>query len=92
MQTFMARSNWDKYRYRDLLAEYSKLSLLQILDRRANGAQFSLYPVVGDWLKVRKEREKQILYTEEYIELLIYYIEAIRFNCHDRYRLVSMQI
>ncbi|MCJ1277339.1 hypothetical protein MMC21_005151 [Puttea exsequens] len=79
-QTFITRGDWDEYIYEDLLAECSKLSLLQMLDRRADGAQFSLHPVVGDWLKVRKERENQILYAEECAELLTCYIEGVSFN------------
>ena len=51
----MTRGDWDEYIYGDLVAECSKLSLLQMLNRRADGVQFSLHPVVGDWLKVRKE-------------------------------------
>ncbi|MCJ1231793.1 hypothetical protein MMC12_008472 [Toensbergia leucococca] len=80
MQTFMTGGEWDEYGYGDLVAECWKLSLLQTLDRRADGIQFSLHPVVGDWLKLRKEREEQRLYAEEFTGLLTCYIEGIRFG------------
>ena len=76
----MTGGEWDEYRYGDLVAEYRKLSLLQTLDRRAEGVQFSLHPVVGDWLKVRKEREELKLYAEEFAGLLTCYIRGIRFG------------
>ena len=80
MQMFMTRGDWDEYLYGDLLAECSKLSLLQMLDKRADGTRFSLHPVVRDWLKVRTEREKQISYAEECAEFLTCYIKGVRFD------------
>ncbi|KAL6716102.1 hypothetical protein ACLMJK_005668 [Lecanora helva] len=80
VQVFMTDGDWDKDIYQDLLAECSKLSLLQILDRRAGGAQFSLHPVVRDWIRVRKERDKQISYAKECTELLTYYVKGVRFT------------
>ena len=80
MQMFIVHGNWDEFIYRDLLAECCKLSLLQILERRADGAQFSLHPVVRDWLKVRKEREIRTLYAKEYANLLTCYIKGVRFD------------
>ena len=62
------------------MAKCRKLSLLQTLDRRAEGVQFSLHPVVEDWLKVRKEREELKLYAEEFAGLLKCYIGGIRFG------------
>ncbi|KAL9041630.1 MAG: hypothetical protein Q9214_004041, partial [Letrouitia sp. 1 TL-2023] len=80
VQTFITGSEWDEYKYGDLLAECRKLSLVQMLDRRADGVQFSLHPVVGDWLKARKEREEQKSFAEEFTGLLTWYIEGVSFN------------
>ena len=80
VQMFMTNSEWDEYKYGDLLAECRKLSLVQILDRRADGMQFSLHPVVRDWLKARKEQEEQKSFTEEFVGLLTWYIEGVSFD------------
>ena len=80
MQTFMTHGHWDEYMYSDLLAECNKLSLLQLLDRQVGEARFSLHPVVRDWLKVRMEQEKQMIYAGEYAKLLTCYIEGIHFD------------
>ncbi len=80
MQTFITDSEWDEYKYGDLIAECRKLSLLQTLDRQADRVQFSLHPVVGDWLKVQKEREEQKLYGREFTNLLTCYIEGVKFE------------
>ena len=77
MQTFMTNG---EYKYGDLVAECRKLSLLQMLDRRIDGGQFSLHSVVGDWLKVRKELEEQKLYGREFTNFLTCYIEGVEFD------------
>ena len=79
-QIFETSNEWDEYKYGDLVAEGRKLSLLQMIEGRANEIQFSLHPVVRDWLKLRMEREKQELYTEEFSNLLTSYIEGIEFD------------
>ena len=80
METFITDGQWDEYKYGDLVVECRKLSLVQTLNRQADGVQFSLHPVVGDWLKVRKEREKQKLYGKEFTNLLTCYIKGVKFN------------
>ena len=79
-QIFETSNEWDEYKYGDLVAEGRKLSLLQMIEGRANEIQFSLHPVVRDWLKLRMEREKQELYAEEFSNLLTSYIEGIEFD------------
>ena len=87
MQTFMTDAEWDMDKYGDIVAECSKLSLVQTFNRQADGVQFSLHPVVGDWLKVRKDRENQASYSKEFTNLLICYLDAVTFdelNLHAR--------
>ena len=79
MQLFMPDGEWNEDEYGDLVAECKKLSLLQSLDRRADGVQFSLHPVVGDWLKVRKERRVQLRYHLENFSVLAWYIHGVDF-------------
>ena len=79
-QIFETSNEWDEYKYGDLVAEGRKLSLLQMVKGRANNIQFSLHPVVRDWLKLRMEREKQKLYAEEFSNLLASYIKGIKFD------------
>ena len=83
MELFLTDNEWDENKYGDVLAECNKLLLLQILDRPADKAQFSLHPLVRDWLIVRKKQEKQELYAEEYAGLLAQYLEGVCFNDLD---------
>ena len=82
-QMFMTDGEWKDYEYEDLVAEYRKLSLVQTLDQPADRVQFSLHPMIGDWLKVRKQREEQGLYSREFTSLLTCYIEGVMFNTLD---------
>ncbi|KAI4147729.1 MAG: hypothetical protein LQ340_005415 [Diploschistes diacapsis] len=80
MQIFMTDGEWDRCMFGDTVAEFRKLSLLQMPDQQANEIQFSLHPVVRDWLKVRKDREEQRLYGSELTALLTSYIETVDFE------------
>ena len=79
-QIFMTRGSWDELKYGDLVAECKKLSLLTLFHRQADGLQFSLHPVVRDWLKVRREQEDQKPYAEEFNDLLTCYLEGVEFD------------
>ncbi|KAL8994880.1 MAG: hypothetical protein Q9169_005278 [Polycauliona sp. 2 TL-2023] len=45
--------HWDTNRFWDLLTKIHNLSLVQNIDRDAQGASFSLHPLVRDWLQHR---------------------------------------
>ena len=83
MQTCTIDGEWDEYKYRDLVAECRKLSLVQALDRQVDGVQFSLYPVVRDWLKVRIKQKKHEVYSRDFTNLLTCYAKGVRFDDLD---------
>ena len=80
MQIFATEGEWDEYRLGDVVAECRKLSLVQMSRSRAGEVQFSLHPVVSDWLRVRRNREEQRLYGREFTALLTGYIEGVEFD------------
>ena len=61
---------WDSDKLGDILAEFQKLSLLHVLDRQADCLQFSLHPVVRDWIRVRKPHETWQMPAGEAIQAL----------------------
>lgn len=80
MQIFMTNGQWNQFIFGDVVAECRQLSLLQAGDQRSGEAQFSLHPVIQDWLKVRKDLETQRVYAEEATNLLTRYLKEVDFN------------
>ena len=80
MNLFKTDAEWNNDEYGDVVAECTKLSLLQSFHRRADGVQFSLHPVVRDWLKLRKELQAQLMYQLKYSCILARYIEGVAFD------------
>ena len=58
MDIFSSDSQWDTDVFRDVLAEFQKLSLLEISDEDHIETRFSIHPVVRDWIKLRISFEK----------------------------------
>jgi hypothetical protein len=54
MNIFCTKNKWDSDKLGDILAELQKLSLLQLSVQQTSELQFSLHPVMCDWIKLRK--------------------------------------
>ena len=74
---FTTRGQWETAKYGDVLAELQKLSLIQISVKRNNEFQFSIYPVVRDCIRLRKNHDKQQQFAEEAIIALMHNITEI---------------
>jgi tetratricopeptide (TPR) repeat protein len=70
MRSCMKNSTWDKYVFQDILTELRNLSLLQSLQINAEGASFSLHPLIQDWIKLRASSESRQSYAKEAVLVL----------------------
>ena len=70
---------WDSDRLGDLLAEFRRLSLVQVLNRRENEYAFSIHPLICDWMKFRKGIEARSRITE-LTNMLVTFLESHNFN------------
>jgi tetratricopeptide (TPR) repeat protein len=80
MDFLRSENKWDSYKMRDLLAEFDKLSLIQIPHQQADESQFSIHPLVREWMGFRKtqtERQQAVL---EIIGALTQYLDLFRFD------------
>ena len=77
MEIFSTNGTWDTCKLGDVLAEFRKLSLLQILDRQAMELTFSIHPVVCDWIRFRKSQEVQQRFAVESIAALTCYLDGV---------------
>jgi tetratricopeptide (TPR) repeat protein len=70
---------WDSDRLGDLLAEFRRLSLIQVLNRRDNEHSFSIHPLICDWMKFRRgvETRSRII---ELTNMLATFLETHNFN------------
>jgi tetratricopeptide (TPR) repeat protein len=70
---------WDSDKLGDLLAEFRRLSLIQVLSRRDNEHSFSIHPLVCDWMKFRKglETRSRII---ELTNMLATFLETYDFD------------
>jgi tetratricopeptide (TPR) repeat protein len=75
----MNGKKWDSDKLGDLLAEFRRLSLLQVLDRRKNEHAFSIHPLICDWMKFRKCVEAPSRITE-LTSMLAAFLEAHNSN------------
>jgi tetratricopeptide (TPR) repeat protein len=76
MQIFIAESDWDKYEFRDILADLLNLSLVQSVVTDTAGTRFSLHPLIQDWVKLRIDPHVRVEYTIEAISILADFIDA----------------
>ena len=63
-------NEWDGYEFQDILTELRNLSLLQSLQINAEGASFSLHPLIQDWIKLRASSESRQSYAKEAVLVL----------------------
>lgn len=73
MDLLKTRGKWDSYKLGDWLAEYGKLSILEIPKRQVGELQFSIHPLVCEWMKLRKNPTEQRELVKEAIEILAAY-------------------
>ena len=76
MGIFSANCEWDSDKLGDVLAELQRLSLLHILYGQSE-RQFSIHPVVCDWLKLRKSKILQQQFAAESIKVLTNYLSNV---------------
>jgi hypothetical protein len=76
MQILIAENDWDKYEFRDILADLLNLSLVQSVVTDTAGTRFSLHPLVQDWVKLRIDPPVRAEYTREVISILADFIDA----------------
>ena len=74
MSIFTLEGEWDSDKLGDVLAEFYKLSLLQKPKHAVRQQMFSIHPVVRDWIQIRKSRETQQQFVEEFITMLEIYL------------------
>ncbi|KAI9858972.1 MAG: hypothetical protein M1824_003973 [Vezdaea acicularis] len=77
MEIFVTERKWNSYKLGDVLAEFQKLSLLQQPDQQGKERQFSIHPVVRDWIKLRKSHDLQQQFALESIVALSEYLEDV---------------
>lgn len=89
MDIFSTNSEWDKYKFEDVLVELLNLSLIQSLDHKNQDfCKFSLHPLVQDWLKLRRNDSSRQRFTKETIFMLTTYLSESRV---DQYPLDTRQ-
>lgn len=78
MDVFSMYGQWETEKYGDVLAEFQRLSLIQIsVKQNDNGSQFSIHPVVRDWIRLRKNQDVRQKFAVEAIKALAQYLEDI---------------
>ena len=80
MAIFSSEGKWDSDKLGDVLAEFHKLSLLQMPKDAVDKQRFSIHPVVRDWIQVRKSRETRQQIAEEFITTLESYLKNVDNN------------
>lgn len=72
------RGTWDADRFWDVIANMDELSLLQSISPAGHheGANFSLHPLIRDWLQLRLMAKERQEYTHEAIKVLVSCIRA----------------
>ena len=70
---------WDSDRLGDLLAEFRRLSLIEVLNRHDNEHAFSIHPLICDWMKFRKGAETRSRIVE-LTNMLATFLETHNFD------------
>ena len=75
MHIFSTEGEWDSLRFGDTLAEFRRLSLIQVSDQSigsqsSSQRRFSMHPLVRDWIRLRKNHAIQQKFVIEMIEAL----------------------
>ena len=71
---------WDADQFWDVIAKSSELSLLQSISSKTDqkGANYSLHPLIRDWLQLRLKAKERRNYTQETFEVLAYCAKAYK--------------
>ena len=77
MDLYQSEDAWNNSKLRDVLAEFQKLSLLQLLETKFTEPSFSVHPVVRDWIKLRKTKNERQEYAAESMTALTSYLESV---------------
>ena len=77
MELYSSEGEWDISKLRDVLAEFRKLSLLQLSENNADDLAFSIHPVVRDWIILRKHKDERQHYAGELITALTAYLKGV---------------
>ncbi|KAI9856990.1 MAG: hypothetical protein M1824_005022 [Vezdaea acicularis] len=77
LKTQSSNQKWNSELYWDLLRELQQLSLLESSTPKLGsaGAQFSLHPLIRDWLQLRKVTDRQE-FTKEAIKLITILLDS----------------
>lgn len=74
MSVFATPGSWDAYDYEDVIAELSKLSLLQQMTTDNDECTFSLHPLIRDWVQLRIPQRRRTEYVVESAIVLASYV------------------
>ncbi|OBT54529.1 hypothetical protein VE04_05535 [Pseudogymnoascus sp. 24MN13] len=74
MEDFVTDGEWDSFTYGDVIASLLKLSLLQHPRAESNESEFSIHPLIRDWIQLRISAEERREYLHEAIQILMSYI------------------
>jgi hypothetical protein len=74
MKLFSSEGSWDNYEFQGLVVQLANFSLISCLRITADGAQFSLHPLVQDWIKLRSNLGNRRLKTVEAIKVCDHYL------------------
>lgn len=77
MNILGSKGEWESEKFGDVLAEFQRLSLLQIPREHTHELRFSLHPVVRDWIKLRKGNGVRRNYTLEAFMMLKAFLKHV---------------
>ena len=74
MAILSSEGRWDIHKLEGVLAEFNKLSLIQLKEHAVDQQLFSIHPVVRDWIQLRQSRERRRQFAQEFIETISSYL------------------
>jgi tetratricopeptide (TPR) repeat protein len=75
-EPFLTNHKWDSRKFQDTIANLGRLSLLQILKYKSGHYEFSLHPLVSDWLKLRIKPLQLCQSIENVMRIIALFIES----------------
>jgi ankyrin repeat protein/tetratricopeptide (TPR) repeat protein len=76
MVYFLTGAQWDEYRFQDITVLLKSYSLIESTDLRSGRIQFSLHPLIKEWLQLRLDSVRRQEYIHEAIEMVAANIES----------------
>ena len=67
--------NWEPFKFQDVVAQLSELSLIQNFSTSGSQSRFRLHPLVADWLRLRHSLEKQWTFLKSVTNLVAKHID-----------------